>query len=128
MATEKKLKTIIVACVLPLLLVACGESGYPMTEFYVKNTSDKIISFEASVIKPPDYYEVSLPFTVYPNDSVLARKIGFAKDGKNPQKWFNKFVIHPVEGIPMNDPKLSENWIKCNTNSIPTYVFTLNIK
>jgi len=100
-----------------------------MTEFYVKNTSNKTISFEASIIKSSQIsgpYEVSLPFTVYANDSVLARKIEFVKDGKNPQKWFHRFTIQPVEGIQMNDPNLPENWIKYDKNGTPIYVFTLN--
>jgi hypothetical protein len=93
-----------------------------MTKFYVKNTSNKTIRFDASVIKfsqITDPYEVSLPFTVYANDSVLARETRFSRDGKNPQRWFNTFVIHSVDGIEMNDPNLPKNWIKYNTNDNP---------
>ena len=111
-----------------VLLFACSKDEFLVTDFYVKNTSDKTISFDASVFKRSStgYYEISLPFVVYTNDSVLARRIEFSKDGKNPQKWFHKFIIHPVEGIQMNDPNLPENWIKYNTNDNPVYVFTLN--
>jgi hypothetical protein len=100
-----------------------------MTEFYVKNTSNKTISFEASIIKfsqITDPYEISLSFTVPPNESVLARKTEFQKDGKEPQKWFTKFVIHPVYGVEMNDPYLLENWVKYIKNDTPVYEFTLN--
>ena len=112
-----------------LICACCEKEDMPMTEFYVKNTSTKTIIFDASVIKPTGnsgHQKVSLSFTVYANDSVLARRIKFTRDGKNPQKWFNTFVIRPVEGIQMNDPNLSENWIKYNANDMPIYVFTLN--
>ena len=111
-----------------ILFVSCGEKErreFPMTNFYVKNTSDKTIRFDASVIQR-GIGEVSLPFTVHSNDSVLARRIGFLRDGDNPQKWFHRFVIHPVEGIQMNDPNLPENWVKSGTYDEPIYVFTIN--
>ena len=111
-----------------LLCFACSKESIT-TEFYVKNTSTKTISFDASVIKfsqITDPYEVFLSFTVHPDEIVLARKTGFEKDGKEPQKWFNTFVIHPVDGIQMNDPNLAENWIKSNKDGTPTYTFTLN--
>jgi len=108
-----------------VLFFACNKH-YVMTEFYVKNTSDKTISFEASVMKSSQIlgpHEVSETFTVYPNDSVLARKIEFFADNT---KWFTSFIIYPVEGIQMNDPNLPDNWIKYYKNSLPIYVFTLN--
>ena len=110
-----------------VLFFACNKH-YVMTEFYVKNTSDKTISFEASVMKSSQIlgpHEVSETFTVYPNDSVLARKIEFLADNT---KWFTSFIIYPVEGIQMNDPNLPENWIKYNRNNLLIYVFTLNKK
>jgi len=112
-----------------LCFVCCEEYDTTTTEFYVKNTSQKTITFDASIIKPSQLsgpYEVSLSFTVNANDSVLARKAQFNRDGKNPQNWFHTFVIHPVEGVQMNDPNLSENWIKYDVNVMPIYVFTLN--
>ena len=109
---------------------ACNiDENFPTTEFYVKNTSDKVIKFEASVMKQSELsgpQVVSLSFIVNPNEIVLARKVGFAKDGKNPQSWFKEFIIHPVQGIQMNDPNLSENWIKDDSGVTPVYVFTLN--
>ena len=97
-----------------------------MTEFYVKNTSDKTISFEASVMKSSEIlgpHEVSEKFTVLPNDSVLARKIRFLEDNT---KWFTSFIIYPIEDIQMNDPNLPENWIKHKKDDLPIYVFTIN--
>jgi hypothetical protein len=108
-----------------ILFFACSKD-YVMTEFYVKNTSDKIINFEASVMKSSQIlgpHEVTEFFTVHPNDSVLARKIEFLADNT---KWFTSFKIYQVEGIQMNDPNLPENWIKYNRNNLPIYVFTLN--
>jgi hypothetical protein len=122
------MKRFIIISLILLVFSACNDD-YVMTEFYVKNTSHKTISFEASVIKfsqITDPYEVFLQFTVNPNDSVLARRIEVKQDAKEPHKWFNTFVIHPVEGIEMNDPNLLGNWIKHNSNDTPIYVFTLN--
>jgi len=124
--------SIILAVTVSFLSVffACGtDKDYIMTEFYVKNTSPKIITFDASVIKLStitDPVEVFLSLTVLPNDSILARKTSFLKDGKEPQKWFNSFNIHPIEGIQMNDPNLPENWIRYPSEDIQIYVFTLN--
>ena len=111
-----------------LCFVCCEKEDMVTTEFYVKNTSNKTITFVSSVIKPSQIlgtHEVSVSFTVYSNDSVLARRIQFVRDGKNPQKWFHTFVIQPVDGIQMNDPNLPEKWIKYNVNDMPIYVFTL---
>jgi hypothetical protein len=111
-----------------VVFFACSKD-YLKTEFYVKNTSSQTINFDITIVKHSTItgpYEISLPFTLNVNDSVLARRTEMKKDGKNPQEWFTKFVIHPVEGIQMNDPNLPENWIKYNTNDTPIYVFTLN--
>ena len=123
----KAMKKIIV--LIAVVLCSACTKEHVMTEFYVKNTSNKTISFEATIVKPSTItgtYEVTLPFTVNANDKVLARKIEFQKDGKDPQKWFTRFVIYPVEGIQMNDPNLSENWVKSNKDGTPVYEFTLN--
>ena len=104
----------------------CSDDEYVMTEFYVKNTSDKIIRFDASVWKSSEIlgpHEVSESFTVYPSDSVLARRVKWMKENK---KWFTDFTIYPIEGVQMNDPNLPENWIKHHKNGLPIYVFTLN--
>ena len=123
------MKKILVLLVAVFLFSSCVEDKHVTTEFYVKNTSTKTITFHASVIKYSqlsDPIEVSLPFTVYSNDSVLARRASFERDGKNPQNWFSKFAIDQIEGIEMNNPNLAENWIKSEINGTPIYVFTLN--
>lgn len=112
-----------------LFFASCEKQEMPMTCFFVKNTSHKAITFDATVIKHSQQsgtHEVLATFTVFPNDSVLAREVRFVKDGKNPQNWFKSFVIYPEEGITMNDPNLSENWIKYYVDDLPIYVFTLN--
>lgn len=104
-------------------------TGSPMTAFIVKNTSDKPITFTASVIKMSQTFgaqEINNSFTVKPNDSIIARQTYFKKDGENPQKWFSKFDIFPVDGIEMNDPTVSGNWKKSSKDKVPTYTFTLN--
>ena len=122
----------IILSLIVLILTSCVDftnNDTPTTNFYVKNTSNITISFNASVLKYSqltDPYTVTVSFDVYPNDSVLARKVGFTKDGKAPQSWFKSFEITPVSGVEMNDPKIAENWIKYNINNTPTYVFKLN--
>ena len=109
-----------------LLFFACEKFDTVTTEYYVKNTSNKTIHFDASVLKQSTImgpHEVTVSFTVHPNDSVLARK---AEYWKETTKWFTRFIIYPVEGIQMNDPNLPENWIKYDKNGLPVYVFTLN--
>ena len=104
-------------------------TGSPMTAFIVKNTSDKPISFNANVIKMSQSFgrqEISNSFTVKPHDSIIARQTYFKKDGENPQKWFSKFDIFPVNGIELNNPTLSENWKKGVKDKVPTYTFILN--
>lgn len=104
-------------------------TGSPMTAFIVKNTSEKPITFTASVIKMSQTFgtqEVTNSFTVKPHDSIIARQTYFKKDGENPQKWFSKFDIFPVDGTEMNDPNLAENWKKSSKDNVPVYTFTLN--
>jgi len=124
---KNRMTKLIIAC-MAMVFFACGKE-YVKTEFYVKNSSSETINFEITIVKRStitEPYEVSLPFTLNANDSILARRVEMQKDGKNPQEWFTKFVIYPVEGIQMNDPNLPENWIKYNTGDTPIYVFTLN--
>lgn len=102
-----------------------NETEYPTTEFYVKNTSNKTIYFDATVVLFISKPAITSSFTVNPKDSVLARSVGIKTDAE-PQIWFKSFEIYPVEGIQMNDPNLSANWVKYNFNEKPTYVFTLN--
>jgi len=112
------------------ILFSCAilPSGYPTTRFYVKNNSDEIVKFEAAVIKRSSItgpYEYSLPFTIAPKDSVLARQIGFKKDGKSPEKWFTKFTIKPHKNLRFKDPNKSENWVKHMVDGKPIYTFTI---
>jgi hypothetical protein len=121
------MKKVIVFLIIAMC-IACSKE-YITTEFYVKNTSFQTIYFEASVFKSSETlgpYEVFEQFTVYPGDSVLARRRKMEKDCTEPQKWFTSFVIYPVEGIQMNNPNLAENWVKSNKNDTAIYVFTLN--
>lgn len=118
--------------IIPILLLFASclpMTGSPMTAFIVKNTSDKPISFTASVVKMSQTFgaqEVTNSFTVKPHDSIITRQTYFKKDGENPQKWFSRFDIFPVEGIEMNDPNLPQNWKKYSKDNIPIYTFTIN--
>ena len=101
--------------------------NYPTTSFYVKNTSDKTINFKASIIKPSSMgpMKMTLPFTVLPNDSVLARRVGYRK-GANPTAWFTEFTIFPTDSVEFNNPKESINWIKSlNPTGKPQYIFNI---
>lgn len=122
------MKNIITALFL-LFLTSCGIGNYPLTTFYVKNTSDKSINFKASVLKFSQLngsYVITQSFEVPPNDSLLVRQAHYKKDAENPQNWFTKFDIFPVDGISLNDPNLPVNWRKYFKNGKPIFTFTLN--
>lgn len=53
-------------------------------------------------------------------------KATYSSDVIEPNKWFESFVITPVEGIEMNNPNLVENWVKYIKGGTPVYVFTIN--
>lgn len=106
------------------------NSNYPTTSFWVTNSSNKTVNFKASVIKYSSMgtHEMTLPFTVYPNDTVLFRSVGYRKDA-NPINVFSQFVIFPVEGVELNNPKDSSNWIKSiDSKGKPQFIFDVNKK
>lgn len=108
-----------------LTLVSCGS--YTMSTFYVKNTSDKTVSFDASVMKfsQSGPYDVNQSFTVKPNDSVLARKVSMRND-VSPEKWFTQFNIFPTDSLEFNDPKNPQNWVKTiGKDGKPIYTFNI---
>jgi hypothetical protein len=124
----KKMKNVLFLFTL-LFVTSCvdfSNDNIPTTDFYVKNTSDKTITFVASVLKFSTMTTQTVSFKVNAKDSVLAREIGYSRDGTEPQSWFESFTIQPVSGIQMNDPNLAANWVKYNVNNKPIYVFTLN--
>ena len=95
--------------------------------FYVKNTSDKTVSFDASVMKfsQSGPYDVNQSFTVKPNDSVLARKVSMRND-VSPEKWFTQFNIFPTDSLEFNDPKNPQNWVKTiGKDGKPIYTFNI---
>lgn len=119
------MKQIILICAL-LGLTSCMVN-YPMTTFYVKNTTNETLNFKASVIKHSSMgpHEMTLPFAVPPNDSVVARQVGFKK-GIEPTAWFSKFVIFPSDSLTFNDPNDSANWEKTmDEKGRPVYTFNM---
>lgn len=105
--------------------LSCGT--YTMTSFYVKNTSDKNVSFDASVLKFSQNgpYDVNQNFIIKPKDSVLARKVSMKKD-VSPEKWFTQFNIFPTDSLEFNDPKDPQNWLKSYSNDGQLiYVFNI---
>ena len=102
-------------------------TNYPLTTFYVKNNTNKTVNFKASIIKfsSMGQSEMTLPFTVLPQDSVLARRANFRKDVL-PNQWFTQFIIFPVDSITLNDPNKSENWKK-STDSQGKVIYTFKI-
>ncbi len=102
-------------------------ANYSLTSFYVKNNTNKTINFKASAIKYSSMgpFEMTLPFTVLPNDSVLARRVNLRKDIL-PNRWFTQFIIFPVDSIVLNNPNNSENWIK-STDTKGKLIYTFNI-
>lgn len=127
----KKTPTILFLC---CLLTSCGilfpwpeSKKYPTTTFYVKNDSEKAINFKSTVLKHSSNgpFEMTVPFTVQPKDSVLARQVGFKKDAE-PQNWFTNFTIFPVDGVKISDPNKPENWEKwVNSKGKPCFTFTI---
>jgi hypothetical protein len=102
-------------------------TNYPTTTFYVKNTSEKTQNFKASIMKQNSMgpFEMTLPFAVPPNDSILVRQVGFRKEAP-PTAWFTKFIVFPADSISFNDPNVDENWIKSTDSKGRTvYTFTL---
>ena len=56
----------------------------------------------------------------------LTRQVGYKKNTENPQKWFNRFKIFPVDGMEMNDPYKPENWIE-GTDQKGKRIYTFTI-
>jgi len=56
-------------------------TNYPMTTFYVKNTSDKVQNFKASIMKQSSMgpFEMTLPFAVHLMIASLPDELDFAK-------------------------------------------------
>lgn len=119
------MKNTILICIL-LGLTSC-MTNYPMTTFYVKNTSNETLNFKATIVKQSSMgtQEMTLPFAVPPNDSVVVRKVGFKK-GIEPTAWFTKFIIFPTDSITFNDPNKPENWEKTiDEKGRPVYIFNM---
>lgn len=118
----KKITTILIL----FTLYSCGS--YTMSTFYAKNTSNKPVNFNASVVKYSQMgtYLLNIPFVVKPKDSVLARKVELRSD-LTPEHWFQKFEIFPADSLKFNDPKETLNWKKTiDKAGKPIYTFTIN--
>jgi hypothetical protein len=102
-------------------------TNYTLTTFYVKNNTEKPVNFKASVIKYSSMgpFEMTLPFMVLPQDSVLARRANF-KNGISPTQWFTNFIIFPLDSVVLNDPKMAENWVK-STDAKGNLIYTFNV-
>ncbi len=101
--------------------------NYPVTTFYVKNNSDKVVNFKASVMKYSSMgqFEMTLPFSVLPRTLVVVRQVGSRKDAE-PTAWFTRFIIFPTDSIIFNDPYDAVNWVKSiDEKGKPVYTFTL---
>ncbi len=128
------MKKSLIILFLSFTLTSCGilfpwpeSKNSPTTTFYVKNDSEKAINFQSTVLKRNmnGFFDMTVPFTVQPKDSVLARQVEFRKDAE-PQKWFTKFTIFPVDGVKISDPNKPENWKKwMNSKGKPYYTFTI---
>ena len=107
-------------------LASC-MTNYKMTTFYVKNNTNKTVNFKASVDKLSSMgsFIMTLPFTILPNDSVLARKVQLRKDAQ-PTAWFTQFILFPVDSIKLNDPNDANNWIK-STDAKGKQIYIFNV-
>lgn len=101
--------------------------NYTPTKFYVKNSTNKTLNFKASIVKYSSMgpVEMTLPFSVPPNDSVLARLVSLRKDAL-PTDWFTKFIIFPSDSIRFNDPNNPNNWTKSiDQKGRQVYIFNM---
>lgn len=118
------MKKYLLTCV--VLFSGC-VSNYQSTTFYVKNNASKPLNFKASVEKYSSMgpFVMTLPFTVLPQDSVLARSVKLRKD-LPPTAWFTDFIIFPADSVKLNDPKNAGNWVKTiDAKGNPVYTFKL---
>jgi len=113
--------------ILTCLTLASCMTNYKMTTFYVKNNTSKTVNFKASVDKftSAGSFIMTLPFTVLPNDSVLARKVQLRKDAE-PTAWFTQFILFPIDSLKLNDPNDANNWIK-STDAKGKQIYTFNV-
>ncbi|MFT3825178.1 MAG: hypothetical protein QM731_14750 [Chitinophagaceae bacterium] len=116
---------------LPVMTVCIIFAGcmtnYPLTTFYVKNNTGKTVNFKASVDKASTMgtFNMTLPFTVLPGDSVIARRVNFKKDAA-PTAWFTQFILFPVDSVKLNDPNLADNWVRsADEKGKPVYTFNV---
>ena len=118
------MKKALIFCVI-MLFFACDNNHYERKQlsayYLVKNTSNQTISFDVSVKKGEPIaglgWELqaengTFTCTVNANDSIIFGVFSIWDDLDNHPNWFTKFDIHSVDDIQMNDPYLSENWIK----------------
>ncbi len=113
-----------------LMALSGCMTNYPITTFYVKNNSGKTLNFKASVLKynSMGQFEMTLSFAVPPNDSIIARRVGF-KENAEPTAWFTQFIIFPADGISFNSPNDPVNWVKTiDKKGKPVYTFTMTKK
>lgn len=109
-----------------LTLIGC-VTNYQMTTFYVKNNTNKTVNLKASVDKLSSMgsFVMTLPFTVLPHDSVLARNVQLRKDAP-PTAWFTQFIVFPIDSVKLNDPNDANNWIKStDTKGEQIYIFNV---
>ncbi len=93
----KQIRRLTILVFMTISLSGClilRSGNYPTTSFWVTNSSNKTVNFKASIIKYSSMgpHEMTLPFTVNPNDTVLFRSVGFRTDA-NPVNVFSKFII-----------------------------------
>ena len=111
--------------ILTCLTLASCMTNYQMTTFYVKNNTNRTVNFKASVDKLSSMgsFIMTLPFTVLPNDSVIARKVQLRKNAP-PTAWFTQFILFPIDSVKLNDPNDAINWIKStDTKGKQIYIF-----
>lgn len=109
-----------------VFLAGCS-TNYQLTTFYVRNNTDRTVNFKASILKygTMGSFEMTLPFTVLPHDSVLARRANFRKD-ISPAGWFTRFTIFPVDNLVFNDPNDNGMWVRStDAKGKPVYTFNL---
>lgn len=114
----KMKKMLFILCL--LTLISCKKDS--MISYYVKNTSDKPIIFDAVEIGGPmDSFRT---ITVESKDSVIVSQVSMKY--MTPEKWFKGFNIDRKDSVEVKDSTNPQNWIK-GIDSDGKIIYTFNI-
>lgn len=107
----------IVLILFVVTLASCKKDN--MIAYYVKNTSDKAIIFNATETGPMDSFR-----TIEANDSVIVSETSIKF--KTPEAFFKDFYMDRKDSVAINDSKDPKNWKK-HIDKSDKVIYTFNI-